>query len=109
MIQRYELTGSQALGLCMERDENGDFVLFDDHNAQLAACAAGPWRFDVENAPKDGSMIWASWHKPSNPEAVFVTSLHWWENYKTWRGHGFDVREEWIINFTIPNPPQVTT
>jgi hypothetical protein len=35
--------------------------MIDDLESQLAACAAGPWRTDVENAPKGVPLLCWQW------------------------------------------------
>ena len=53
----------------------------DDLRAQLVACAAGPWRTDVENAPKDNEMgVWFA--VPSyRPGRKFETRTYYWNEY----------------------------
>lgn len=75
---------------------------------QLATCAAGPWRYDVENAPKDGSefLIWyddqdAGWQ---------LRIIHWYEPFKNFRDRmDYGVYMPCMATFAVPNPPQVTT
>lgn len=69
--------------------------------AQLAACAAGPWRFDVENAPKD---VWlmglygTTWSRVK----LSKTSGNW-----IWRGHTGPMKKTVCPDaFAVPNPPQ---
>jgi hypothetical protein len=66
--------------------------------AQLAACAAGPWRTDVENAPKgEWLMVLTAtgWCKA-------ILSNEWW-----YGENGCTVVSP--LAFAVPNAPQVTT
>lgn len=73
-----------------------------------SACAAGPWRTDVENAPRDGSDILGYFSNFGNP----VMRRSAWESQGGfWGGKdcfpGFAPDE--LLAFAVPNPPQVTT
>lgn len=68
------------------------------HNAQLAACAAGPWRADVENAPK-GEWLMGS-YKGRWSQITRLSDNKWIDE--------FGVRKT-PDAFAVPNPPQVTT
>ena len=73
-----------------------------------SACAAGPWRTDVDNAPRDGSDILGYFSNFGNP----VMRRSAWESQGGfWGGKdcfpGFAPDE--LLAFAVPNPPQVTT
>lgn len=96
-------------GAIHETDPEGEIErLLGEYFDELAAkhCAAGPWRFDVENAPKDGSefLIWyddqdAGWR---------LRIIHWYEPFKNFRDRmDYGVYMPCMAAFTIPNPPQV--
>ena len=69
---------------------------------QLAASAAGPWRTDVENAPRDVRLL-ASWggdmFEPAEHRKNKAGYFVWFVN---------DIETPAPIAFAVPNPPQVT-
>lgn len=72
----------------------------------LAACAAGEWRTDMENAPKDKDVLLA-WKWLNN---VQCDRMHWDETAECWSdgtGRGF-VRNETVFAFATINPPEIT-
>lgn len=73
----------------------------DELRAQLAACAAGPWRYDVENAPYN--VYFTVWYK-DDPTSWFKACRTKYE----WHGGGphFPTMDE-PDAFAIPNPPEV--
>lgn len=77
----------------------------EEKEMDTSACAAGPWRYDVENAPKDGSEVWLYWHNPGDPECKRTTTASW--SIDLWSGHMHYVLDSWLIAFAIPNLPQV--
>lgn len=73
--------------------------------AQLAACAAGPWRTDVENAPRDGSEIAGEFGVLGSKERHFVV---WHPGSGSWRSPSEKLSNDALLAFAIPNPPQKT-
>lgn len=83
--------------------------------AQLAACAAGPWRFDVENAPKGVVLLVA--HKHHSQDICRLTFATYevdgpypgQQDDYVWRERFEHDRQLSVFAFAVPNPPQVTT
>ena len=88
-------------------DQGDAKLMLSYYRAQLAACAAGPWRTDVENAPKDGSEI-IGWfvRLPNYHDMILV---RWCNDFEAWShiGLGFARQNSTLIAFAVPNPPQV--
>lgn len=61
-----------------------------------AACATGPWRTDVENAPENGFLLGLFTHYDGE---YYVEQLEWLDG--EWRNPDF-------IAFTTIKPPKVT-
>ena len=68
----------------------------------LAACAAGEWRTDVENAPK---YVWVSVWYAEHPDDWFKARLNGDDCWET----GLYLKTRTPDAFAVPNPPQVTT
>lgn len=67
--------------------------------------AAGPWRTDVENAPKDGSEVMLAW----GSEKLGVSVFHWDKENDVWSdGSDGYVENEYIRAFAAINPPETT-
>ena len=77
----------------------------DELRRDLAACAAGPWRTDVENAPRDGSEVLLAWANNGN---VYTETLCWNEIDEVWRNEDEGVLIIPPFAFATINPPQVT-
>lgn len=71
-----------------------------------SACAAGPWRRDVDNAPRDGSEVLLAWANNGN---VYTETLCWNEIDEVWRNEDEGVLIIPPFAFATINPPQVTT
>lgn len=68
-----------------------------------AACAAGPWRTDVENAP---AGVWVSgWYGEDWKKVKRVYGFHAPPYWLDATGRKVDPPDA----FAVPNPPQVTT
>lgn len=67
---------------------------------QLAACAAGAWRTDVENA-EIGQFYWCCYGE-NEYEACSLNMMYQWRNT-------MNCYMPPPIAFAVPNPPQVTT
>lgn len=65
----------------------------DGIDKELSACAAGPWRTDVENAPKDMDLLCHI----KNGGSVMVAL----GDTERFQGNGWT-----ILAFAIPNPPE---
>lgn len=105
MIQRYSDEYTSGL----PHDWNGRYVKYDDHEEELAACAAGPWRYDVENAPKDGTYIQGMF-KNNHPLSTSGKSLIpglWHKDEKCWDTMEGYFHQDDLVAFAVPNPPQV--
>lgn len=70
----------------------------DDLRAQLAACAAGEWRYDVENAPVHQWLMGS--YKGRWSRIRRLGNNQWCDE--------LGVRKT-PDAFAVPNPPQVTT
>ena len=84
-----------------------------DHlRAELAACAAGPWRTDVENAEfVDQQEYWLEYTHPwyaTEPDANYRGALEYDADGDHFMHpcHGIVYRGR-IVAFAIPNPPEV--
>lgn len=65
--------------------------------------AAGPWRYDVENAPKDGSEILLAW-ETSRP---FIDLMHWDSSIEKWNDDSDNPLEAGrVFAFVTINPPE---
>jgi len=67
--------------------------------------AAGPWRTDVENAPKDGSKVMLAW----GSERIGIAVFYWDNDANVWvDGNGSYVEHEYVIAFATINQPETT-
>lgn len=70
--------------------------------------AAGPWRTDVENAPKDGSefVIWYD----DQDKGWRLRIIHWYEPFKNFRDRmDYGVYMPSMAAFATINQPETTT
>lgn len=68
-------------------------------------CAAGPWRTDVENAPRNGSEVWCEFEELGTTLQV---SAGWSNDHHAWfDGFGRSYSDTLLTAFAVPNPPQV--
>lgn len=75
----------------------------DDLREVIRACAAGPWRYDVENAPKDTPLqVWCKIHPANTGHDLRIGKLD--SRSKTWTD---GVWRLYVTAFAVPNPPQV--
>ena len=87
-------------------------IAWQDDRVQLfnwaqSLCAAGPWRTDVENAPRDGSDVWGKFEEVGTELHV---SVGWSNDHYAWiDGFGRSYSDTLLTAFAVPNPPQVTT
>ena len=98
-LLRHALTHREA---SPENDQLQD--LFESLCSDLASCAAGPWRTDVKNAPKDGSEIWIE--AKGGPE-IFRAVAKWSVIYSFWAAGGAMLQDSDLRAFAIPNAPEV--
>lgn len=73
---------------------------------ELSTCAAGPWRYDVDNAPKDGTNLLIAWKWLSN---IQVDRLFWSQHDEFWTdGSGIRccVMPDTVFAWTTINPPK---
>lgn len=69
--------------------------------------AAGPWRYDVENAPKDGSEILLAWRDCIGEP--HCESFHWDADDNVWiNGDGGFIEDSGIRAFAAINQPETT-
>jgi hypothetical protein len=73
-----------------------------------ATTAAGPWRTDVENAPKDGSEF-VIWYDDQNV-GWLLRIVHWYEPFKNFRDRmDYGVYMPSMAAFATINPPDIIT
>lgn len=68
--------------------------------------AASPWRFDVVNAPKDGSefLIWYE----TEDNGHQIRTVHWYEPFKNFRDRmDYGIWPPAFKAFATINPPEV--
>ena len=86
--------------------------LFGSLCSDLASCAAGPWRYDVENAEfVDQQEYWLEYTHPwyaTEPDANYRGALEYDADGDHFMHpcHGIISRGR-IVAFAIPNPPEV--
>ena len=74
-----------------------------------SACAAGPWRTDVQNAPRDGSEFLIGWHVGDKffSDICFIDK-NGCKKTRCCSDCCFEPPTgQWV--WAVPNPPQVTT
>lgn len=65
--------------------------------------AAGPWRYDVENAPKDGSDVWGEFVIGTQ---VMKMAVRWDIKRKFWRNDYFSLMGNQLHAFATVNLPE---
>lgn len=72
--------------------------------AELALAAASPWRYDVENAPKDGTNILLYWNHPLLDGTKITRYMRW--DGGVWTDGDLSVTGRWVIAFATINQPE---
>lgn len=76
------------------------------HKEAQALCAAGPWRTDVENAPKYGSDVLCQFEELG---CVLQVVVAWSNDHWAWfDGFGRSYDNILLTAFAIINPPEDT-
>lgn len=88
---------------CMERSDPAVSEEMAKVTAR-ASCAAGPWRFDVENAPKDTAEIVGSFEGHYGPKMLVA---YWDFASERWRTANGDYDADLLLAWTDINPPEV--
>lgn len=70
--------------------------------------AAGPWRDDVENIPKDGNSVFAFVLHPFYPARnPMPTSVRYEEELDWWLAEGLgNIRLSHVVAWAVINPPE---
>ena len=88
--------------------DNGidDFEVDALMSALAPLFAAGPWRTDVENAPKDGSEVLLAWRDCIGEP--HCESFHWDADDEVWiNGDGGFIEDSGIRAFATINQPEI--